>query len=165
MRQLNMDSEVSLLLERADNEILAANVLKKASENDELKKILTLPSRTTFYSLVIGHSYYAIFYSAKAFLLSENKKIKSEQGQHQQVYFSFKQLVKKGELDKELLAIYEEVIVKAETLLEIFEIERIKRGNFTYKMIPQANQLPAEDSIKNAGLFASNIRRLLSKKK
>ena len=58
-----MDSEVRLLLDRADNELLAAMSLKKISEQDALNNNLSIPTPTTFYSSVISHSYYAIFYA------------------------------------------------------------------------------------------------------
>ncbi len=45
------------------------------------------------------------------------------------------------------------MIVRAETLLEIFKTEKRKRGDFTYNTIPQANVEPAEESIKNAKEF------------
>lgn len=153
-----MDSGVNLLLDRADNELLAARSLHKLSEDNKLKTDVLLPPQTTFYSSVISHSYYCIFYSAKAYLLYKNIKLSSEQGQHQQVYFKFKQLVQKGILQKELLEIYEDIKLKAEKLLEILHEEKEKRKIFAYQTIPQANKLPAEDSIKNASFFISHIK-------
>ncbi len=92
--------------------------------------------------------------------MSKNIHIKSEQGQHQQVYFKFRKLVLKGEIEKELLKIYEEVAIKAEVLLEIFLKEKGKRGEFTYQKLPQANAEPATESLNNASLFFKTINRL-----
>src|SRR3989344_4651072 len=100
-----MDSRVNLFLQRADNEMLTARSLKKLSEDEKELIIFAIPKGTTFYSSVISHSYYAIFYSAKAYLVSKNIELISKQGQHQQVYFKLKKLVKEGVMDKELLKI------------------------------------------------------------
>ncbi|MFH1432107.1 MAG: HEPN domain-containing protein [archaeon] len=72
-----MDSMVEIFLERADNEIHAAESLKKLSEDLNSKKEFELSVDVTFYSSVISHSYYAIFYAAKAILLSKGIKTSS----------------------------------------------------------------------------------------
>lgn len=155
-----MDSEVSMLLDRAENELVIALALDKLSEKEDLASPLDIPRGTTFYSSVISHCYYAIFNSAKAYLVS--KKVKLEkQGQHQQVYFAFRRMVKEGIIEKELLKIYEDLKVKAESLLEILNSEREKRKTFTYETVAQANKKPAEDSIKNAKEFISHIKRMI----
>lgn len=156
-----MDSKVSLLLDRADNELLAAKSLYKISEDNKLKTDILLPPQTTFFSSVISHSYYAIFYSAKAYLTCKDIKLSSEQGQHQQVYFKFKQIVKEGILQRELLEIYEDIKFKAEKLMGILLEEKEKRKVFTYQTIPQANKSPAEDSIKNASFFIAHIKSFI----
>ncbi len=156
-----MDLRVSLLMDRAANEIFAAKALKKLSEEEQLKKEFEFPNSVSFYSSVINHSYYAIFYSAKAYLIFKNIPLKSTQGQHQQVYFEFRKLVEKGIIEKELLRIYEEIMVKAEALLDILKTEKTKRTNFTYETIPQANKEPAEDSLNNALFFISHIKEFI----
>jgi uncharacterized protein (UPF0332 family) len=156
-----MDSIINLLIKRAENEISLAEKIKKMSEDSETKTFMEIPEDMTFYSAVISHSYYAIFYSAKAYLLSKNVQFKSEQGQHQQVYFEFRKLVQAGVIDNELLNIYEEALDKAEVLLEIIKEEKKKRKTFIYETIPQANKKPAEDSIKNAMFFVSHIEKFL----
>jgi len=156
-----MDSQVEIFIKRADTELLAAKSLKVLSEETKHKDELSIPQGATFYSSVISHSYYAIFYAAKAYLLSKNILLKSRQGQHQQVYFKFRKLVQYGEIEKELLRIYEENKLKAEVLLDILKSEKVKRTDFTYETIPQANKAPAEESLNNATIFISHIRRLL----
>jgi len=155
-----MDLEVKLLVERAENELLAARTLKMISENAALKNSIELRPESTFYSAVISHAYYTIFYCAKAYLLSKKIPL-PEQGQHQAVYFGFKKLVREGQITEDLLKLYDEVKVKAETLLEIFETEEENRTKFTYKTSAQANKEPAESSIKNSQLFFSYIRDLI----
>jgi len=156
-----MDLKVNLLMDRAANEIFAAKALKKLSEEEQLKKEFEFPNSVSFYSSVISHAYYAIFYSAKAYLTSKNIPLKSTQGQHQQVYYEFRKLVEKGIIEKELLNIYEEIMGRAEALLDILKTERVKRTNFTYETIPQANKEPAEDSLNNALLFISHIKEFI----
>ncbi len=149
-----MDSEVKLLLDRADNELLAAKSLKKISEEDDLKNNLSIPTQTTFYSSVISHSYYSIFYCARATLLSVGIKI-SAPFIHNKAYEQFKkEFVDSGKLDSHILEAYEKVLIKAEDLLQIMKDEKTKRGRFTYKTFPQANKDPAEDSIPLLSLFS-----------
>lgn len=57
------------------------------------------------------------------------------------------------------------MLIKADTLLHIFELEKGKRGKFTYRRIPQANQEPAQESISNAKTFFNNIYRLCESKR
>lgn len=159
-----MDLKVSLLIDRAENEILAAQALKRLSEENELKLEFSFPSSVSFYSSVISHSYYAVFYSAKAYLLARSNLILQEQGQHQQVYFEFRKLVKEGILSEDLLNIYEDIKGRAEVLLEIIKTEKEKRKNFSYETIPQANKQPADDSLTNALFFVSHIKQVLNNK-
>ncbi len=156
-----MDSEVSILLDRVENELLTARSLDKLSEDKDKASTFDLPKGTTFYSSVISHAYYSIFYCAKAYLLSKKIKLQSKQGQHQQVYFQFKKLVKERIIEKELFKIYEELKIKADSLLEILHNEKEKRKTFTYETIPQANKQPAKDSINNAMEFISHIRKMI----
>ena len=156
-----MDSEVRLLLDRTDNELITAKALKKISEEADLKDNLSIPSQTTFYSAVISHAYYSIFYSAKAALLSAGIRISSP-FIHNKAYDKFKKtLVDSGKLDRHILEVYEIALVRAEDLLQIMKDEKIKRGKFTYKTLPQANKDPAEESINNATLFVSHIKDML----
>ena len=55
------------------------------------------------------------------------------------------------------------MIVRADELLGLFQQEKRKRGQFTYKTIPQSNIEPAEESIKNAKKFVSHIKQIIEK--
>jgi len=155
-----MDTMVEIFTERADNEIMAAESLKRLSEEAKAKTDFKIPKKTTFYSSVISHSYYAIFYAAKAMLLTKGIKTSSPDV-HKKTYEEFENaFVKTGLLNKKLLEIYNDLIVKASDLLEIFRDEKWKRGNFTYNVIPQANKSPAQESLINAKLFASAIKKM-----
>ena len=157
-----MDSQIKIYLERAENELLLAKKVKILTENTEFKTMLEIPSNTTFYSAVINHSYYSIFYCAKALLLTKGIKTRSPEI-HKKTFEKFeKEFVNTGILDYKLLEIYKKNIIKADFLLEIFKDEKWKRGNFTYKTIPGANREPAEESVNNAILFLKNVSKMIN---
>ncbi|MCJ7646481.1 hypothetical protein MUO65_06245 [bacterium] len=57
-----MDRLAELYLQRAENELIAAQILFEVSRNPVLQKEqFRLEKDFTFYSSVIGHSYYCIF--------------------------------------------------------------------------------------------------------
>ena len=158
-----MNDEAKLYLQRAENELIGAEIFLKISNNPELQKgQFKLEKDFTFYSLVIGHSYYCIFYCAKAILIENGVKTESPEI-HKKTLEAFEEnLVKMGRLDVELLKIYKKMIVRAEELLEIFAFEKRKRGEFTYQKLPQANKEPAEESFNNAEKFFKNIMAVLN---
>ena len=159
-----MDSEVKLYLERSENELRLARIIFKMSGNEKIKLDLGANPNDTFYSAVISHSYYCIFYCAKAFLLS--KKIKTRvPDEHKKTYLKFKSFVDSGVIDVVLSNIYDLEIVKAADLLKLFSDERWKRGHFSYKTLAQANKSPASDSIENAIKFLSSLKLVLENEK
>ncbi len=160
-----MDSTAKIYLQRALNEISIAKLLFTISENNEKKQEFQIEEEMTFYSGTISHSYYTIFYAAKAILLS--KDIKTEMPDvHKKTFEAFKtEFVESGILDIELLNIYQKMIMRAEELLQIFKDEKWKRGHFTYQTLPQANKEPAEQSVNNATTFLKNIKMIVEQKK
>jgi uncharacterized protein (UPF0332 family) len=158
-----MDSKVKLYLERAENELRLAKAIFNLSKKEKTKVELGANPNDTFYSAVISHCYYSIFYSVKAILLTKDINAKAPD-EHKKTFFSFKKyFVDNGLLDEKLLEIYNAIIVKADELLKLFSYEKWKRGNFTYKTLPQANVAPAEESITNTIKFLSHIREILEK--
>ena len=156
-----MDSMTKVYLERAENEIILAASIKRLSDDSEAKKLFQMEQEYTFYSAVISHAYYSIFYVAKAILLTKSISTSSPDI-HRRTLEAFKaHFVDTGILDVKLLEIYRKLVVRADELLEIFRDEKQKRGDFTYKTIPQANREPAEDSIKNAKIFVANIKKVV----
>ena len=152
-----MDSLVEIYLDRAENELLAAGALKNISEEAKLKEALDIPGATSFYSATIGHAYYAIFYAAKALLLTKGIKTAAPEV-HKKTYDAFeKTFVKSGALDVALLRTYTTLAIRADELLGIFKEEKWKRGHFTYSTIPQANKEPAADSLRRAKTFVAHI--------
>lgn len=157
-----MSSEEKLHLQRAENELVAAQILFDVSSNLMLQKEqFKLESDFTFYSTVISHSYYCIFYSAKAILIKNGIKTEAPEVHKKTLEAFDRYLVKTGKLDIELLKIYQKMIVRADTLLGIFSMEKQKRGEFTYQKLPQANKEPAQESLGNASFFFKNINKIL----
>ncbi|MCK5140383.1 MAG: HEPN domain-containing protein [Nanoarchaeota archaeon] len=156
-----MDSRAKLYIERAENEITFAKVAFKISSEVQVKESLEIVPSMTFYSQVISHAYYCIFYSAKA-VLAENGIETKPPEEHKKTLDEFeKKLVKTGMLDAELLKIYRSIVVRADELLGIFSFEKKKRGQYTYKRLPQANVEPSKESIVNAEKFFKNIYKVL----
>lgn len=156
-----MDSLVNLYLQRAENERDLAKALLDISQDDKLKLTLNLIEDITFYSAVISHSYYCIFYCAKALLLTKNIKTDLPEV-HKKTLDEFKKhFVDTGILDVELLKIYNSMIIRADELLELFKLEKQKRGKFTYQKLPQANMEPAKESVEHAFKFFKNINKII----
>ena len=157
-----MDLKIKSYIERAENELILAKANFELSVKEEIKQILKVPSGKTFFNDVISESYYSIFYSAKAYLLSQNIWTEAPE-EHRKTYEEFKKLVESKKLNKQLNEIYEVESEKAETLLKIFFSEKKNRGRFTYNINANANLPFAEQSIKNAIIFASAIKAILEK--
>ena len=159
-----MNGETELYLQRPENELIAAQMLFDISSNLLLQKEqFKLEKEFTFYSSVISHSYYCIFYSAKASLIKIGIKTEAPEVHNKTLEAFEKYLVKTGKLDVELLKIYQKMVVRAEELLGIFLKEKGKRGRFTYQRLPQANREPAKESFDNASFFFKNINKILRK--
>lgn len=158
-----MDSRVKLYLERAENEFRLAKALFNLSKTERIKIRLEANPEDTFYSAVISHCYYVIFYITKAILLTKNMQTKPPEI-HKKTFEEFKRnFVDTGILDVELLKIYSKMIVRADELLGLFAKEKWKRGHFTYHTIAQANIKPAIESIENAKKFLTNIKKVIEK--
>jgi uncharacterized protein (UPF0332 family) len=159
-----MDSKAEMFVRRARTEIDSATILfESSSDKSRIKEDLKIDQDSTFYSGVISHAYYSIFYCAKAMLLTKGVET-SDPFVHSKTYNAFKEIfIDTGVLDTSLLMIYKELIIRADVLLEIFKEEKRKRGDFTYNTIPQANRSPAETSIKNAKTFFRHCNSYISR--
>lgn len=152
-----MDSTTKLYMERAENELALARIVFVLTDQPAIQKtVFHLDKTQTFYSAVITHSYYCIFYAAKAYLITKGIKTSAPE-EHRKVYEAFKELVQNGTVGKELLEHYETVMSQAETLLGILKKEKRKRGDFTYQLISQANKEPAQQSTKHADIFFKHL--------
>ena len=155
-----MDLNYKLYFERANNEIKLAEIILVVSNNKNIQiDIFKVEDPETYYSSVISHAYYCIFYSAKAYLAKKGVRTEAPE-EHKKTYDELKKFVEKGIIDVELLRIYEKLLIKADTLLSIFEKEKGKRGRFTYQKLSQANLEPANGSLENAKTFYKHIRKL-----
>ncbi len=159
-----MDLNIDLYLERAEGEIILSKANFNLSTKEEIKNILNIPLNKTFFNNVISESYYSIFYAAKAYLLGKNI-ITETPNEHQKTYYELKKFVESGELDKELIEIYDIEGEKAKVLLKILLDEKRKRGSFTYKVNANANLPFAEQSIENAIKFVSKIKAIIENNK
>ncbi len=157
-----MDSK--LFIERVENEFELAKIIFEITSKESIQKeVFYINQPLTSYSAVISHSYYCIFYCAKAYLLKKGIVTDAPE-EHKKTYEAFRELVEEGVVDVELLRIYEKIIVKADYLLGIFKSEKKKRGDYTYQLIPQANKEPAEESLSNTKAFFSHIYSLCQEK-
>jgi uncharacterized protein (UPF0332 family) len=155
-----MDSISELYLKRAQNELNLSIMIKKISDDKKMQLEVFGMTEDTYYSAVISHAYYSIFYATKAYLLTKNITTDAPEV-HVKTFQEFEKLVEKGIIDVELLKLYRNVLVRADTLLNIFDLEKGKRGKFTYRKLPQANQEPAQESIQNAQLFYKHIFEII----
>lgn len=155
-----MDINIKRYLDRAESELILANANFSLSTSNEIKDLFKIQKDKTFFNNVISESYYAIFYTAKAYLLSLNIKTAPPE-EHKKTYNEFKKIVFSGKIDKELLNIYDEETYKAETLLQIFFYEKRNRGRFTYNLNSEANKPFAETSLKNSKIFCIAIKNLI----
>ncbi len=74
-----MDSLSKLNMERSENELRLAKALLMLSENESIKKQLQAEPADTFYSAVISHAYYAIFYCTMRYSFNTIKKLEIHQ--------------------------------------------------------------------------------------
>lgn len=154
-----MDSK--LYIHRAENEIKLAEIIFVISNELNIQEeVFKINDPETYYSAVITHSYYSIFYGAKAYLAKKEIKVSAPE-EHKKAFEEFKKFVESGELDIELLKIYQEALVRAEYLLGLFKKEKNKRGEFTYGTMPQANKEPAKESLEHAKIFFKHIYAIL----
>jgi uncharacterized protein (UPF0332 family) len=152
--------DLNLYINRAENEIKLSEIIFTLSEKPKIQTdIFDIRDPETYFSAVISHSYYSIFYAAKAYLLKKGIRISAPE-EHKKAFSEFKKFVESGELDVELLRIYQQALVRADFLLGIFKEEKRKRGEFTYRTLPQANIAPAKESIKHAKTFFKNMTAL-----
>ncbi len=155
--------QITINFNRAENELKHAETMFKISESKKLKPELNLLDEDTFYSGVISHAYYSIFFGAKALLISVKIKTRSP-NIHKATLDAFAYyFIVNGKLDFELLKIYKSAIVKADHLLELFVSEKEKRGEFTYQKLPDANKEPANESIKKATIFLTNLKKVIGR--
>jgi uncharacterized protein (UPF0332 family) len=153
-------ANIKLNLSKAENELKHAEAIFKISFNADLKRELELLDTDTFYSGVISHAYYAIFFAAKALLIREKITTKSP-NIHKATLDAFSYyFILSGKLDMELLLLYKSAILKADALLSLFVSEKEKRAEFTYKTLPDANKIPAKESLDNANKFLIHIKKI-----
>ena len=86
-----MDSK--LYIHRAENEIKLAEIIFAISEEPVIQKeTFKIKEPETYFSAVITHSYYSIFYGAKAYL-AKKEIVVSAPEEHKKAFDEFKKFV------------------------------------------------------------------------
>ena len=120
--------EVARLIEKAERSVNAAKLLLESGD----------------YDFAVSRAYYAMFYCAKAMLLTQNVTTKK----HASTISLFcERFVKSGEFSEEL----------ASYLIEAFRKRQI--GDYDVFIVPTGDE--AEDLIKKARLFIEEVKRWL----
>ncbi len=92
-----MDSK--LYIHRAENEIKLAEIIFVISEDPSIQReTFKINEPETYFSAVITHSYYSIFYGAKAYLAKNGIGVTAPE-EHKKAFAEFKKSVESGELD------------------------------------------------------------------
>src|SRR3989338_3186831 len=106
-----MDFEYKIYIARAQNELNLSVILQKISDDKKLQIEIFRMKEDTYYSAVISHAYYSIFYAAKAYLLLKKIKVSAPE-EHRKTFEEFSKLVDNGTVDVELLKIYQNLLIK-----------------------------------------------------
>ena len=158
-------------LRTAKKTLQTADALMQISEDNELKKKLSLLDDFETYLWVITASYYSMFYIVNAFFSKNSIKI-GEKIVHKvtsDVFYLY--FVKNNKIAKELFEIYEEIkgeamdlisySEQAEKLFQDLEYEREKRHKFQYNTTKNIKRGYAQTSLKRAKEFVNEIELLL----
>jgi uncharacterized protein (UPF0332 family) len=83
-----------LPLERARNELKLSEIILKISQKIEVQSdILDIPNPETYFSSVISHAYYCIFYCAKSYLLTKGVKTEPPE-EHRKTYSKSRKFIR-----------------------------------------------------------------------
>src|SRR3989338_11165632 len=99
-----LDFEYKIYLARAQNELNLSMMVKTISDDKKMQVEIFAMKEDTYYSAVISHAYYSIFYAAKAYLLLKGIKTSAPE-EHRKAFDEFSNLVDEGTVDIELLKI------------------------------------------------------------
>lgn len=160
------------LLKKESNETAKEMYIKNADLSLETANRLLEMESVTYkpYLWIIVTAYYAMYYIANAVLLRFSYKV-GEKISHKITADCLIAFIR-SKLKAELLEDYEEIkedaleIASAKTnmIIESFELERIKRSIFQYKMDEELKKARALTSLERAKRFVFEIKKLLLKK-
>ncbi len=142
-------------------------LIKNADES--LKVAENSLNSLSSYLWAIVCSYYSMYYISKAVLYSYNYKV-GEQISHKVTADALIVYIRK-KLKDSLLEDYEETKnealeiagLKANEIIESFDLERVKRSKFQYSMTEEAIQSKARTSLSRAKEFLFEMKKLLIK--
>ncbi|MBS3064639.1 MAG: HEPN domain-containing protein [DPANN group archaeon] len=154
------------LIEKRKDDLAQTKYLENAELSLKVANEL-LESSNKPYLWIIVISYYAMFYSANAVLLKLGYKIQDKIA-HKVTNEALIVLIL-DKLKKELLEDYEvikadamEIVsIKAENLIEDYELELSKRSRFQYNMLEETKEAKAKTSISRANKFVFEMKKLL----
>ncbi len=163
------DSEVHtrihLMFGKARNNLKIAKGILDISTNNEIKNLLKMEDKDTFFDWVIQASYYSMFHAVNALLATKKIKI-SKIDSHKSALYAFgRHFILTKELEEELFVIYGEVEEKALALFSSLAEEKQKRGFSAYERLSKMNIDPAKESLENAEEFLKIIGAILAKNK
>lgn len=160
------------LLKKESNETAKEMYIKNADLSLETaNRLLEMESETYKpYLWIIVTAYYAMYYIANAVLLHIGYKV-GEKISHKVTSDCLIVFVRK-KLKEELLEDYEKIkedaleieSTKINMLIESFELERIKRSGFQYKMGEEIKKARALTSLERAKRFVFEMKKILLKK-
>lgn len=154
------------LIRKGKNELAKTKYFENAELSLKVANEL-INSQTKPYLWVIVASYYAMFYMANAVLLHLGYKT-GEKIIHKVTSDALIVLVL-DKLKKELLEDYELIkqdaleiaSIKAENIIQNYELEKEKRSTFQYNMLEQTKESKARTSLKRANDFVFEIRKIM----
>lgn len=145
-------------------------VLKKNSEESlKTADLLLRGNYSTLWAVVC--SYYSMYYIANSVLYSRGYKVGHEIS-HKVTSDALFVLVR-NKLKESLLEEFEEAQeealeiagMRADELVESFDLERLKRSRFQYEMSEEIKRSKAETSLKRAKKFVFEMEKLLMQEK
>jgi uncharacterized protein (UPF0332 family) len=114
----------------------------------------------TFLEDVITRSYYSIFYATQAYTVLNGLK-GSAKTTHTRTYEALEKGLRSKKMRNQQIKIQESEILSTQELLDIFLLEKYKRGLSTYNLKYNASLDEAKDSIEHAETFFAAISHLL----
>ncbi len=158
-------NRISLMFNKAQNNLKIARTIFNISINTELKEILKLKESDSFFDWTIQAAYYSMFHAVNALLATKKIKITLIETHRATLYAFGKHFILNKELAEELFIMYGETEEKAIALFSSLAEEKKKRGFSAYERLSKMNIEPAKESLENAQEFVKTIGEILTKNK
>jgi len=152
-----------LIFKKEFNPLIFRILLNNAEESLKVAKLLYEQNHSDFWAIVA--SYYSMYYSANAVLFKLGYKI-GDKISHKVTAESLIVFVR-HKLKASLLEGYYETKeialagIKADSLIESFDLERGKRGRLQYELTEEAKHSKAKTSFERAREFLAEMEKLI----